>query len=571
MTYRVILFFFLSFLFLSCEKERKKQFEFSGGTIFIPIEEVPSTISPNKVIDTYSSEVLNQVYDGLVSVNPKNLKIVPRIAHSWTESDNGKTYRFILRKDVYFHSNPCFSNEKERLLTPEDVQFSIENICLEKNSESDLSTFSFAFKNLLKGANDFRNRTTKKISGLKINGDTVTFELLKKDLNFLYKLADVSTSIVSKKAHQKGVMIPIGTGPFEWKGESENSKIVLTKNEDFYLNDEQGNALPYLDSLVFVVESSKLKQLKKFEEEKIDFIQELPPSQITKMLEGNLKDFNTVPPKLILENNALLETNFYFFNLKDDRFKDVRVRKAFNYAINREQIGLHILRNQFYELGNYGIVPPIQKSIRGYDFDEIKERGYAFDPEKAKALLEEAGYPNGEGFGSVTLRFNINDRNSSVAMDLANQLSNVLNVNVNIDGSTFDDLVADYENGSAVLYKLTWSADFPNPENFLRQFYAPNNDASLNFSSYNNPVFNTFFEKAISSEKKSSQLEFFNKAELSLLENPPMIVLWHGGGYEIKYSGIRNLYFNPLDRLDFTNVYRKLWTVEEYQKFTSEK
>jgi ABC-type oligopeptide transport system substrate-binding subunit len=313
-----------------------------------------------------------------------------------------------------------------------------------------------------------------------------------------------------------------------------------------------------------------------FEEGQIDFIKGLPTSRITRMLEGRIEDFNSKPPKLILENNPLLETNYYFFNMKDERFKDIKVRQAFSYAIDKEVIGREILRNQYYDLGYYGITPPVAKALKGYDFKSVRKVGYTYDPEKAKKLLAEAGYPNGKGFGTVQLRYNINDIHSAVADEFAKQIFNTLGINVNIDGSTFEKLIEDEEIGNGDIFRLGWTADFPSPETFLMNFYgksvpdSDNEPSMINKSRYKNPLFDQFYEKAIGSENMSDQIAFFAKAEAELMKDPPIIPLWYSGDIEITNSYIRNFYFNALNYMDFTRVYRKEWTEEEYKASHSE-
>jgi oligopeptide transport system substrate-binding protein len=338
------------------------------------------------------------------------------------------------------------------------------------------------------------------------------------------------------------------------------------------LKDAEGNALPYLDTVVFIIQSRKLEQLDMFEEGKTDLIVGLPTSRITRMLEGRIEDFNSKPPKLVLANNPLLESNFYYFDLTDDRFKDPRVRKAFNYAVNKEAIGREILRNQYYDLGIYGITPPISKSLKGYDFESIREAGYEYDPEKAKALLAEAGYPDGEGFGSVELRFNINDTHSAVADEFSKQIFQVLGININIDGSSFDRLNNDGAEGNGDIFRMGWSADYASPETFLMNFYGefvPDDDSDrspINKSRYKNPTFDEYYKKARQARKLSDQMKYFSKAEIALLEDPPIIPLWYTGDIEITYSYVRNFHFNCLNTFNFTEVYKKEWTTEEYQE-----
>jgi ABC-type oligopeptide transport system substrate-binding subunit len=469
-----------------------------------------------------------------------------------------------------------FKNEKDRILTAADVIKSFEIGCTKDKKGEPLSAYSMVCKSLVKGADDYYEGKAKNISGIVGKGNKVTFHLEHSDHNFLYKLAQVNSHIISKKVADKGLLTDvIGTGPFQYgeeKGNEEQKSLLLKRNQDYYLKDKDGNALPYLDELEFIFQSRKMAQLDMFENRRIDLIKGLPTSQITKMMQGRLGDFNGKPPKLILDDNPLLETNYYIFDMLDERFKDPKVRMAFNYAINKDVIGSDILRNQINDVGVYGITPPVLRTLKGYDFDGIKESGYEYDPEKARELLAEAGYPNGEGFGTVQLRYNINDIHSAIADEFSRQIRSVLNINVNIDGSSFEQLIADAETGNGDIFRLGWSADYPSPESFLVNFYGKNipestdEPSKVNKSRYKNPVFDEFYERATGTKKQSDQLKFFAKAEKVLLGDPPLIPLWYSGDYAIIYSDVRNFHFNSLNALDFTYVYKKKWTKEEFLK-----
>jgi ABC-type transport system substrate-binding protein len=577
---RILLFSLLLVIVSSCTEPEKKQFKHAGGKITMALDNEPTTYIPRKVMDYYSAAVLSQITEGLVGMDSKTTKIVPRLAKSWTESEDGKVYTFTLRKNVKFHPHKAFKSEEDRILTAQDVLKSFELGCSADEQGRECATYSMVCKSIVIGADNYFQKKSGKISGITAKGNKITFKLTRSDHNFLYKLANVNSAIVSKRVVESGNESDvIGTGPFLYSeyNSGDQASLILIKNPDYYLNDTKGNALPYLDSLEFVFQSRKMEQLEMFESGKIDLILGLPTSRITRMLEGRIEDFNSKPPKLILANNPLLETNYYFFNLKDERFKDPKVRKAFNYAVDKQLIGREILRNQYYDIGDYGMTPPISKAIKGYDFKSIKEAGYSFDADKARKLLAEAGYPNGEGFGSVELRYNIDDKHSAVADEFSKQIAKVLNINVNIDGSSFEQLVKDGESGNGDIFRLGWSADYPSPESFLVNYYGknvpddPNEPSRVNKSRYKNPVFDEFFERATGTKKKSDQLKYFAKAELALLQDPPFIPLWYTGDIAITNSYIRNFHFNALNYMDFTHVYIKDWTEAEYQKKVSSK
>lgn len=564
----------LSVLLCSCGGSEKKVFEHAGGSLQIAIDVEPSTHISREVNDYYSAALLSQVMEGLVSMDPKSLKINSQIASEWKVSADGLTYSFVLRNDVKFHANPLFKSEADRKLTMNDVVRSVEKACSENEKGEPTHAYVFLYKDLLKGANEFFEGKRNSIDGLDVNGNTVSFELLKQDDNFLAKMTNVCAAISSAKVIDQGKESElIGTGPFLFTGYASGDvrKAILLKNDEYYLQDEEGNALPYLDSLIFVFQGRKLEQLEMFENKQLDLITGLPPSRITKMLEGRIKDFNSSPPLFVMHDNPLLFTNYYFFNMTDPRFENVKVRQALNYAIDREKLGREVLRNQYYELGYYGIVPPISSAFRGYDFKLVKQASYIFNPEKAKKLLADAGYPNGKGFGSINLRYNIGDVNSAVADEVAQQLFQVLNINVNIDGSTFEQKDTDASMAKGDVFRSAWAGDYPNPESFLSNFYGKyvpetkEQPSRLNQSRYQNELFDQLFEQAKNSTKLSEAMLYYAKAEKVLMQDPPIIPLWYSGDIQIVYSDVRNLHFNALNMFNFREVYKKQLTAEEYQ------
>lgn len=545
------------------------------------LEHEPINYQTSEIADYYSTTVFSQVMEGLVGIDPKTLKVKNQIASSWKINDDGTSYSFTIRDDIYFHPNKIFSNSNDRILKHEDIIASFEMMCTPSSKGKASVAYNHLLKDLIVGAEEYFEKKNKTITGITSENGKLIIKLLHRDDNFLFKLSQIQLSIHSKKIIEANLLKEmIGTGPFIYNAIDKYDDMpafLLAKNEEYYETDEQGNALPYLDSIHFYIQNSQIAQLDLFEKKEIDFILSLPTSKITKMVEGRLSDFNSSPPKLILTKNALLQTHYYFFNMNEERFKDPKVRQAFNYAINREKIGRDILKNQFDELGFYGITPPINKIFKGYNFDEIKKFGYEYNPEKARKLLKEAGYPNGEGFGSVNLRYHIGDVNSAVANEFAQQIYQVLGININMDGSDYDQFTTDAINGNGDLFKSSWIADYPNPENFLSSFFSqniPNLDHSslgLNYSKYQNPIFDELVNNAYQENNVSKKFNLFSKAEIELMKNPPLIPLWYTGDLQIIHSYVRNFEFNSMSMFNFKNVYLKEWTAEEYQKEVTKK
>ena len=568
----LLLFIIAMCLFTSCSESRGKQFEHSGGTFRFAITHEPATLEARKVTDIYSSTVLNQVLEGLVSLNPKSLEVQPSLAKEWKVSEDGKKITFVLRDDAYFHNHKEIG--ENRKFTADDVKYSIELACTKKMGEDPSSAYSGIYKNVLVGAKEFYEGKAEEIAGIQVKNDfEITLELVERDVNFIDKLAQTTACIVVKELVEAGLESDvIGTGPFVFDKYVENEgnvNIVLKKNVNYYGQDAEGNQLPYLDSIVFIVESRSLRQLEMFENGKTMMIDGLPPSRITSMLEGRIEDFNSSPPELFLKRKPLLGTQYYHFNLLKDEFKDIRVRKAFNYAVDRQEIVQNILNNQAHSIGSAGIVPPA--AFDGYDSKKVKKSGYTYNPIKAKELLAEAGYPNGEGFPSINLKFNVGTIHSAVADEFAKQIKKTLNINVNLDGLPFEDKINDQMNANGDIFRTSWYADYYSPESFLINAYGAtvpddkSEPSTMNHSRYVNEEFDKAFEKGQSSTDVMEQYKHFSDADKILMEDAPFIILWYEETIKIALSKIRNLELNEMNYYSFKNVYFKEWTKEEYE------
>lgn len=574
----LILTALLSLALVGCKSDSKQQFNHAGGTFVYAIKNEPTTFLARHVNDVYSSVVISQSLEGLTCLDPKTLEVQPGLAKSWEYSEDGLSITFNLRDDVYFHDNDLTG--ADRKFTAEDVKYSIELACKKSEGEEPSHAYASNYEGSLVGAKEFHNGEADEISGISIEEGKVTLQLLKKDIYFVDKMAISNMFIVLKEMVEAGRENElVGTGPFIFESYAEDDdeklKIKFSKNTSYYLKDDEGNALPYLDALTIIVEENGLKQLEMFEKGVTHMIDGLPPSKITNMLEGKMEDFNATPPKLVLRRKPLLGTQYYYFNLTKELFQDIRVRKAINYAIDKEDIVRNVLNNQAYGIGDAGIVPPAV--FNGYNANEIREVSYTFDLEKARSLLAEAGYPNGEGFPTIELKFNLGNINSAVADRFAKQMRKHLNINVNLEGMTFDRLIHDQAMAKGDIFRMAWYADFFSPENFLNVVYGKTVPESLdlpslvNHSRFVNEDFDKAFEAGQEASDITERYKHFEKAEKILMQEAPLMILWYEETIKVAYSKVRNLEFNEMNLYSFVNVYIQEWTEEEYLESLKEK
>lgn len=567
---KYIILFSGALLLTMCTLSKKQQFEHSGGTLTLAIENEPSTFIARNVIDYYSATILNQVLEGLVRLDTKTLAPAPALAKEWEVSSDGLTITFTLKENVFFH--PHNDLEENRRLSTEDVIFNIEAAC-KKNVNGSLSVPYHIIYNNIKGAEEFSLGEADKIEGLIAKDNQLIIQLNSPEPSFIDKLAMVNASIVPPELikNEKEFDL-IGTGPFKLANVDvleENTTYILIKNSNYHDMDKNGNALPYLDSIVFIVEEQSERRLDLFNEGTTHLINGLPPSKITSILDEKMKDFNSVPPVYELVRTPVLGTHYYQFNLLREHFQDVRVRQAINYSIDRKAIVNTILNNQAYAPGLGGMIPP--DAFSGYNFEEVKkEKGYHYNPKKAQELLAEAGFPNGEGFPTIDLTFSIGSIHGQVADRIAQQLKNNLNINTNLNGLSFEDKlkVQDYAKGD--ITAAGWSADYFSPENFLYNAYGkivpknPETPSPINQPRYISEEFDEAFENALKSSDIREKYHYFAQADKILLRDAPFIYIWYDENIKIVCSKVRNLNLNALNYYDYRDVYLKEWTEEEY-------
>ncbi len=530
-----------------------------GGKITIAENESFSTIFPLEVLDVPSFKVTSQIHDGLLQYDTKDVTLKPSIAKKWEVDATNTQYTFYLNDNVRFHDDACFEGGVGRILTAADVKFSFELLC---SKEFELN-YNSIFKPYLVGADDFFNGKSESISGIEVIDDyTIKLTINQPSNSFIYLLALPNTSIIAKEAYEKyGKNMTVGAGAFKWtKPEDETKEVFLVYNEKYYQKDEFGNSLPYLDSVHFIFNPSKLDQLEMFNNNQISTIHGLPSTKIAEVVEQNIENFKNDPPKTILDRQPELSSQFYEFILNKPPFNDVKVRKAFSYAIDRNKIVKEVLNDQGTP-GFYGVTPKIP-SFNSYDFSRIK--GYDFNPELARQLLAEAGYPGGKGFPNARLEINLGGSvHKQVASEIQQQLYQVLGINIEIEQVSFKDKIEHAKFGVSEMYRSAWVADYPSPESFLSIFYGGDVPDSSNLPSYpnsmryKNPVYDSLLDLAKSTTNQVDQYNLFAEAEKVMMEDAPVMILWYSEDYILINSDIKNYFTNPMQISDYSKVYIK--------------
>jgi len=529
-----------------------------GGCLRVAETENIQSLNPCAILDVSSNFIGTQIYDGLTRLNNANLKVEPAIADKWDIDATGTKYTFHLRKGVFFQDDKCFSGGTGREVRASDFKYSFELLC--KNTP-DNGGFANSFKDRVKGANACFDGKGE-LDGVKVIDDyTLEITLEHPSTVFLQILAETTCGVIAKEAVEKyGKDIKVGAGAFMWDAaRSTKDKIVLRKNPTYYGRDSLGNKLPFLDSVLVYIVPAKDKELAMFKDGNLDMITSLPSQSIKEMVETQIQDFQNRPPKYLLDNAAEMITQYYTFNITRPPFDNIKVRKAFNMAINRKKVVEDILNNQAFGAGQYGFIPP---TFSGYDITKIK--GYEYNPTEAKKILAEAGYPNGRAFPPVKIILNSGGaRNTNVVVELQKQLLENLNINVDFEVIPMAQKLELAATNQADIVREAWVADYPSPESFLSVFYGALVPKDANQKSYPNTVrykntqYDKYFVMGRDAINRDSSFAYFMKAEQILMNDAPVMVLWYDGNYRLTRYGIQNANTNAMRYRNLSDVYIK--------------
>lgn len=541
--------------------------QYYGGVFRMPIGSYFSVGQVNEVQKLEESQIYSQIFEGLVKYDPKTLEIELGLASEWSISADGLTYTFKLREGVKFHDNSCFENGKGREVTTDDVLYSFNQIYDAKTSNKAYSIF----KNTIVGGDAYHDGEAEEISGITVDGNEITMQLSSPSLAFVQKLASIYGAIVAKEAVEASELCPVGAGPFMYDMKNSGSDNVrLARNPNYYGVDEDGNNYPYLDSVVFIYYENKEEQMDLFWGENLTYLPKVPITKISEVLEERIADFENKPPKYILNSEPQLTTTYLELNMTTPVLKNKKVRQALNFAINRKKLVEKILKNQAYEIGKFGITPPLPKVFNEYDFEGIEDTAYVYNPQLAKQLLAEAGYPEGRNFPSLEMQFSSGSTEYLIASEIQSQLRSVLNINIDIEAIEFNKLLENKAMGDADIFRTNWVGDYPTAEAFLLNAYGKvvpqdrNEPSYLNSSRYQNPEFDRLFESGMMAMNEDEANESFSEAEKILMDDAAFIILWYGEDLALQQASIRVFETNSIGYIDLTRAYFKEPTAEEY-------
>ncbi len=497
-------------------------------------ETSPTFLNPQFATDGITLDATGQaIYDRLIGFEGDTTNVIPALAEKWDVSEDGKTYVFHLRKGVKFHSNKNFKPTRD--FNADDVLFSFNRQLDPNHPYHKVSGANYEYFIGM----DMPN-IIDKIE--KLDDYTVKISLKVPNAPFLANLGMDFTSIFSAEyadqmmkagTPEKVDNDPIGTGPFQFVDYQKDSSIRYKAFPEYW----KGKAK--IDRLVFSITPDASVRLAKLQKGECHAAPYPNPADI----ETLKKD-----PNINLMTKPGLNVGYLHFNTEKAPFNNQKVRQALSYAINKDAIIESVYQGSGEKAKN-----PIPPTMWSYN-DDVKD--YDYDPEKAKALLKEAGFEN--GFETeiwampVSRPYNPNARRMA---ELIQEDWKKVGVNAKIVSYEWGEYLKRLRNGEHTTGMMGWNGDNGDPDNFLNTLLScASVKAGANYARFCNADFDKLLDEAVQSNDHAKRTELYKQAQVFFKEQAPWVTIAHSTTYFPVRKEVKGYIVSPFSLHDFYPV-----------------
>jgi len=481
----------------SCAKEP------AADTLVMLIESSPTNLDPRIGIDAQSERIDDLIFDDLLT-RDEHLNVQPGLAERWEVKDP-LTYVFHLHHEVHFHDG--------RPLTSRDVKWSFDSLLQGKVRSTKAAAYRFV--DHIEAPDDF----------------TVIFHMKQPYSTLPWNLSGGAMGIVPYGATAEEMSRhPIGSGPFRFVSAQLDKDVVIERNDDYW------GAKPRLARVRFTVVPDTTTRALELRKGSADIAINALTSDMVVALrrQPNLKILQA--PGTVLA--------YLGFNIRDPILKDIHVRQAIAYAIDRRPL-IHYLWRDFARPAS-SILPP---ESWAYDADV---QTYDYNPQRARNLLDAAGYPpvNGVRF-HLTMKTSTEESSRLMAAVFQQQLRDV---GIALDMRTFEfaTFFSDVTRGAFEMYSLRWIGGNEDPDIFEYVFHSARfTPQGANRGFYSNPEVDKLIDQARTELDQSVRKKTYAEVQRILAQDEPMINLWYFDNVLVHTRRVRNLSLNPSGNYDF--------------------
>lgn len=487
----------------------------------------PPTLDPHLSGDSTSALYVVEIYSGLVTYD-RDLKLIPDIAKSWDVSEDQTVYTFHLNEFAKFHNG--------KPVRAQDFKWSFERACDFRTGSSTADTYLGD----IVGCRDKLRGRAESVEGVQVVDDhTLQITVDAPKAYFLAKLSYPTAYVLDRENVERGgrtwTNSPNGTGPFKLERFDFGEGIVLTKNENYYRD-----PMPQLDQITFTLTGGSA--MIRYENDEVD----LTPV--------GLNDIERVTdPTNPLNEDLMIGTQlavFYIgFNVNQPPFDDIKVRQAFNYALDKEKI-VNVVYKETVPVAD-GIIPPDMPDYSNSDLVPLD-----YDPDKALELIAESSYGDVSEFPEITLYTSGGGGSPArITEAIIASYKDVLGVEIAIQQTDWPTFLADIsqEENPYQMYQLGWIADYPDPQDFIDVLF--HSDSRQNHTGYSNPTLDAILDEAGVEQDPEKRLSLYREAEQLVIEEAVWVPLYFDLEHWLVKPWVKEYTITPMITPKFQYVY----------------
>ncbi len=478
----------------------------------------PAQMDPITYSEIVSGRIIRTIYEGFTA-NTGDGRNIPALAERWEPLTSGPGFRFHLRRGVVFHSGRPF--------TARDVKYTFEEL-LRPGSKSGLGA---TYLTTVAGAKEMKDGTAKELAGVKIIDDhTLEVSFIKPDVLFpIYPFYFMDSGITAEHGADWMTKVSAGTGPYKFKSWKRGTSVDLAAHSGYW-----GGA-PKIEGVSFLIVPSADTALSQYDAGELDFV-DVYASGFRRVLrdERYAKELIRVPRA---QSTYLgMNQNLYA------PFKDKRVREAISIAIDRPGMVRGLYGGAAFPL--YGVVTP------GMPGATPNLPTIPYDPERAKKLMAEAGYPDGKGLPPVDI--SSTEASKDELTYYASQFQRVLGMPVNVKVVERATFIRAMNAGEVAFFPWGWTADYPDAAYYLSQmWYGP---SPYNRPRWKNAEYDKLIEEALGVADDTARFALYNKAEKILLDDWGMAPVPMPAVLGLRKPNVRGATLTPFGFSSFAKI-----------------
>lgn len=491
----------------------------------------PEELDPHLVSGISEARILNALFEGLVRLNQDTLQPEPAAAREWTVDSSGRVYTFHLRPDG------CWSDGTP--VTAADFMFAYRRILTPA-----LGSPYAAMLHVLKGAAAYNSGAEDDFDSVGIrapDSHTLVIELSSPTPYFLSLLSHFAWFPVPRHVvlehgaiDQRGSRWTrpgnfVGNGPFTLTRWSLGESVDVTRNSSYWQADRV-----LLNGIRFLVFDNLNAEERAFRAGQLHVTQTIPL--------GRIRHYRAQQPSP-LHIAPYFGTYYLGINITRPGLDDVRVRRALSLALDRKAITGQLLQD--IQSPAFHFCPP---DINGYTTDfRLSE-----DPDEARRLLAEAGYPDGRNFPRLEILYNTSESHRAIAELIQERWRAVLNIEVGLINQSWGSYLSSRRRGEFDIIRAGWIGDYYDPDTFLGLFTSTSGN---NPTGWSTAIYDEWIAAAATTSAPAERHRLFNQAESLLLEQLPIIPIYFYHSAYLIHPLVRNWPANLLDYQSYLDIH----------------